>query len=48
MNTNKERLIELVLDQIKSDVEYGDYTAIVEMLKALPIKTLAAYLPEGK
>jgi hypothetical protein len=48
MKTNKEKLIELVLDQIEKDVEDGDYTAIAEMLKVLPIKVLDAYLPEDK
>ena len=48
MKADKERLIELVLDQIEKDVEDGDYTAIAEMLKALPIKALTAYLPEEK
>jgi len=29
MKTNKERLIELVLDQIEKDVEDGDYTQLL-------------------
>jgi hypothetical protein len=46
MKTNKEKLIELVLKQIKRDIADGDYNAIAEMLDALPIKALDAYLPK--
>jgi len=39
-------LIDMVLDQIKSDVITDDFTAIEELLKSVPEKDLIAYLPE--
>jgi hypothetical protein len=39
-------LIDMVLDQIKSDVIGDDFTAIEELLKSVPEKDLIAYLPE--
>ena len=39
-------LIDLVIEQIKNDFELGDYEAIVELLKYVPMKNLTAYLPE--
>jgi hypothetical protein len=42
----KEKLINAVIEQIKTDIENGDLTAIAEMLERLPRETLAAYLPE--
>jgi len=46
MTSEREMLIDQVLDQIKKDVDAGDFTAIHEMLIELPNKTLLAYLPE--
>lgn len=39
-------LIDKVIQQIKDDFEIGDYTAIVELLMAVPRTNLIAYLPE--
>lgn len=39
-------IINKVLDQIVSDVEDGDLTAIEEMLKSLPADVAIGYLPE--
>ena len=39
-------LIDKVIEQIKDDFEIGDYTAIVELLMAVPRTNLIAYLPE--
>jgi len=46
MTSEREMLIDQVLDQIKKDVDAGDFTAIHEMLLELPNETLLAYLPE--
>lgn len=42
----KEELIELAIEQIVADVEAGDLTAIEELLSAVPIENLKAFLPE--
>lgn len=42
----KEKLIDQVLAQILRDVADGDLTAIEELIKNLPVKTLNAYLSE--
>ena len=39
-------LIDRVLEQIKTDVEVGDVTAIEELLKQVPTVVLVDYLPE--
>lgn len=39
-------LIDRVLEQIKTDVEVGDVTAIEELLKQVPTQVLVDYLPE--
>ena len=39
-------LIDRVLDQIREDVDTGDFTAIEEMLNNLPTEILVGYLPE--
>lgn len=44
--SQRELLMDAVLEQIKEDVENGDMTAIHEMLFELSTKTLQAYLPE--
>jgi len=41
-----QELIDEVLFQIKVDIAEGDLTALDEMLKAMPINQLVAYLPE--
>ena len=46
MITEREVLLDQVLDQIVQDVNNKDFTAILEMLMELKDKTLIAYLPE--
>ena len=46
MMSERELLLDWVLEQIKKDVDAGDFTAIYEMLLDLPDETLIAYLPE--
>jgi len=46
MITEREVLLDQVLDQIKKDVDAGDFTAIYELLLELPDETLVGYLPE--
>lgn len=41
-----EKLIDLVLEQIKSDNAVKDWTAIVELLKSCPVENLKAFLSE--
>ena len=41
-----QELIDEVLFQIKVDIAEGDLTALDEMLQAMPINQLVAYLPE--
>jgi hypothetical protein len=48
MITEREVLLDQVLDQIVQDVNNNDFTAILEMLMELKDKTLIAYLPEEK
>ncbi len=48
MITEREVLLDQVLDQIVQDVQNKDFTAIHEMLMELSDKTLLAYLPEEK
>ena len=45
MNT-REQLIESALEQIISDVNQGDVTAIHELLKSVDVEALEAFLPE--
>jgi hypothetical protein len=46
MITEREVLIDWVVEQIKKDVDSGDFTAIYELMMELPDETLMAYLPE--
>ena len=46
MITEREMLMDQVLDQIKKDVDTGDFTAIYELLMELPDEDLLNYLPE--
>jgi len=48
MMSERELLLDWALEQIKKDVDAGDFTAIYEMLLDLPDETLIAYLPEEK
>lgn len=41
-----ENLINRVIAEIKKDFETGDLTALDEMLKSTPVRSLIAYLPE--
>lgn len=41
-----QALIDRVLDQIQSDYESGDLTAVEELLKSVDPRILEAYLPE--
>lgn len=43
---SRDRLIDAVLDQIRADVENGDFTAIEEMIRHLPADVLMNFLPE--
>jgi hypothetical protein len=40
-------LLDIALEQIKLDVRCGDYTALQELLKFVPVENLIEYLPEG-
>ena len=40
-------VIDLVIEQIKKDIEAGDVTAIEELLTAVPMDSLVGYLPEN-
>ena len=42
-----QKLIDLVIDQIRCDCAAGDYTAIEELLRSVPAANLIAFLPEG-
>lgn len=46
-DNSRSRLIEAVLDQIKTDVESGDLSAIEELIRQLPTDTLTNFLPEN-
>jgi len=37
-----------VLDQIKEDIKFNDYTALYELLKYLPHYAISEYLPKGE
>ena len=47
MITEREVLRDDVIEQIKKDVESGDFIAIYELIMELPDKTLLAFLSEG-
>ena len=40
------KLIDRVIKEIKSDIEYGDTTSIDELLRFLPKENLIQFLPE--
>jgi hypothetical protein len=45
---NDEELFDGVIDQLRSDIEWRDFTAIEELLKFVPRENLIAYLKEEK
>jgi hypothetical protein len=48
MITEREVLLDQVVEQIKKDVEEEDVTAIYELIMELNTEILLAYLPEEK
>ncbi len=40
------KLIDRVIEEIKSDIEYGDTTSIDELLRFIPKENLIQFLPE--
>ena len=44
----EQDLIDGVIDQLRSDINWRDYTAIEELLKFVPRENLIAYLSEEK
>ena len=46
MITEREVLLDQVVEQIKKDVEEEDFTAIYELIMELNTEILLAYLPE--
>lgn len=46
MEKMNEKLIALVINQIKEDIKEGDITALEELLKDCPVEAALAYLPE--
>lgn len=46
MENSTQDLIDLVIEQIKTDIRNEDFTAIDELLSFLPKKYLIGYLPE--
>lgn len=45
---NKEDLIEIVVNQIREDFQYGEFEPLYELLKFLPAENLINYLPESR
>ena len=43
----KEELVDIVIEQIKRDIENGDVTAITELLHFVPEINLKSFLSEG-
>ena len=43
-----EDLLDGVIDQLRADIEWRDYTAIEELLQFVPRENLIAYLSEEK
>ena len=43
----QEELVDLVIEEIKRDIESGDLTALAELLTFCPTVNLIGYLPEG-
>jgi hypothetical protein len=47
LGMTREELIDLVLDQMLADIQSGDFTAIQELLLAVPETNLKSFLSEG-
>jgi hypothetical protein len=43
---DRDELLDRVFVELRRDIELGDYTAIEELLSAVPDAILEAYLPE--
>jgi len=46
-SVNQDALIDLVIQQIKKDLDGGDETAIAELLKFVPTENLQSFLSEA-
>ena len=44
----QQELFDGVIDQLKADIEWGNFEAIEELLKFVPRANLIAYLSEEK
>jgi hypothetical protein len=47
-STIPDRLLSQVINQLRADIAWRDFTAIEELLKFVPRENLIAYLPEEK
>ena len=43
----REEIVDLVIAQMLEDIQNGDFTAIQELLLAVPDNTLKSFLSEG-
>ena len=43
-----QKLIDAVVEQIRSDVRSGDLTAVEELIKTLPYDRMLQFLPEDQ
>ena len=43
-----EQILDLVVEQIKDDVNFGDLSSLYELLSFIPNDNLIAYLPDNK
>ena len=43
-----QKLIDAVVEQIRSDVKQGDLTAVEELIKTLPYDRMLQFLPEDQ
>jgi hypothetical protein len=46
MATYKQKLVNRVIDELKSDIEHGDETVLNELLHIIPVKNLIESLSE--
>jgi len=46
LRLDEPTLIDQVIEQIVDDIDDGDFTALEELLKAVPEQALRSYLPE--
>ena len=42
----RDELFGKVIDQLRADIEWRDFTAIEELLRSVPDNQLESYLPE--